>query len=71
MEVNPLIFNLIPLAVLIMFIVALVLFLKAPKGSPKRRSRKVFMIVSAVLCAVIYGAILAFMIIMMSAIKYM
>ena len=54
-----------------MFIVALVLFLKAPKGSPKRRSRKVFMIVSAVLCAVIYGAILAFVIIMMSAIKYM
>ena len=71
MEVNPLIFSLFPPAVLIMFIVALVLFLKAPKGSPKRLSRKVFMIVSGVLCTVIFGAILAFTIIMMSAIKYM
>lgn len=56
---------------LILFIVALVLFLKAPKGSPERRSRKVFMIVSAVLCAAVYGTILAFVIIMMSAIRYM
>ncbi|MGN0683702.1 MAG: hypothetical protein ACI4JY_08510 [Oscillospiraceae bacterium] len=71
MQLLSYIMYLIPPAVLIMFIVALVLFLQAPKGSPKRRSRKVFMIVAAVLCAVIYGAILAFVIIMMSAIKYM
>lgn len=58
-------------ASVIFFIVSLILFLKAPKGTQRRKTCKVVFIVSAVILGVIAAAIIGFMVMMMLAIMFM
>lgn len=64
-------FGLPVLAAIAFFVVSLVLFVKTPKDAPKRKTRKVLFIVSAVLMGVIIAAIVGFAIIFTMALMHM
>lgn len=64
-------FGLPVLAAIVFFIVSLVLFVKTPKDAPKRKTRKVLLIVSAVLMGVIIAAIVGFAIMFTMALMHM
>lgn len=66
-----LMFGLPILALIAFFIVSLVLFVKAPKNSPQRKTRKVLLIVSFVILGVFVLTIIGFAVIFSMAIMYM
>lgn len=61
----------IPAAAVVFAIISVVKFLRLPKNSEKRKLWKALLIVSVVIAALAGGAILAFSVILMSAIMYM
>ncbi len=71
MEIDPFIFRLFPVALLIMFIVSLIIFLTSPKGSQKRGIWKVLAIVFGAINGAVILFILAIMMIMTTAVSYM
>ncbi len=71
MEIDPFIFRLFPVAMLILFIVSLVFFFKSPTDSKKRKTWMILSIVFGVINAAIVLFVLAIMVIMMAGITYM
>ncbi len=67
----PEIIMLSPFVMLILFIVSLVFFLVSPKGSQRRRNRKILTIVLGVLLGLAVAAVFALVIIMTTAIEHM
>ncbi len=61
----------VPLAVVAFFVVSLVLFIKTPKGTEKRKSRKIMLIVSSVILGLFVATIIAIMIMMMLVVRFM
>lgn len=59
------------LAVIVFFIVSLVLFLKAPKNSPKRKTCKVLLIISSVLLGIFVASVVGIAVMFSMAITYM
>lgn len=67
-----LLFFIIPTAVFIWFIVALILFLTTPKEDvEKRRTRKTIMIIPAIICGVMLVAVAALAVLFSLAITHM
>ena len=63
------VFLILPAPLLLFFVISLVVFLTAPKGSEKRRKRKTWFIVTSVICGVlflIWFAIIAFFVLALS-----
>ncbi len=50
----------VPIAALVCFIVGLVMYLKTPKDSPKRKPRRTFLVVSSVAAVVLIVLPIAF-----------
>ncbi len=46
------VFMLLPIIVIPLFLLALILFLSAPKGSPKRRTRRIWFIIVTAVCVI-------------------
>ncbi len=67
----PEIIMLSPFVMLILFIVSLVFFLVSPKGSQRRRNRKILTIIFGVLLGLTVAAVIALVIIMTTAIEHM
>ncbi len=58
-------------ALIAFFIVSLVMFLKTPKDSPQRKTRKVLLIVSSVILGVFVAAVIGIAVMSSMAIMYM
>ncbi len=67
----PEIIMLFPFVMLIFFIISLVFFLVSPKGSQRRRNRKILTIIFGVLLGLAVAAVFALVIIMTTAIEHM
>ena len=66
-----LVFFILPAAILIWFAVSVVLFLRTPKDSPRRRPRKLRLVIASVLFGLLIIAAVVFFILLSIAIAHM